>query len=151
MNLTEQPEKVTWPGTHYVFVERTGPFQNTAPQAWKDFHRLLPEIAEPNEITGFMSLYKMGPKIYRAGVSLAAPPVGLPKGLEYEEFLGGRYSRLTLTGPYSLLPEASGHAWQIVSKMNLKLRDDFAIEHYVNDPKTTPEEQLITEILIPTV
>jgi len=26
----------------------------------------------------------------------------------------------------------------------------FALENYVNDPRTTPEEQLITEILAPT-
>jgi hypothetical protein len=30
------------------------------------------------------------------------------------------------------------------------LRPDFAIEHYGNDPKTIPEDGLITEILIPT-
>jgi effector-binding domain-containing protein len=32
----------------------------------------------------------------------------------------------------------------------IHLRDDFAIENYTNDPKTTPEEQLVTEILVPT-
>jgi DNA gyrase inhibitor GyrI len=32
----------------------------------------------------------------------------------------------------------------------MMLRPDFAIEHYCKDPKTTPEAELITEILIPT-
>ena len=36
MNLTEQPEDVTWPETHYAFVEKVGPFMNTAPQAWQE-------------------------------------------------------------------------------------------------------------------
>ena len=27
MNLTEQPELVQWPETHYVFVEKTGPYK----------------------------------------------------------------------------------------------------------------------------
>ena len=151
MKLTQQPEVVTWPETHYVFVEKTGPFQETAPQAWQELHRLVPAIAQRNEITGFLSLYKMAPMIYRAGVSLAAPPLESPEGLRYERFPGGKYSRLTLTGPYSLLPEATGRAWRIVSELRIQLRDDFAIENYVNDPKITPEEQLITEILIPTV
>jgi hypothetical protein len=30
------------------------------------------------------------------------------------------------------------------------MRPGFAIENYVNDPQTTPEGELITEILIPT-
>jgi effector-binding domain-containing protein len=33
---------------------------------------------------------------------------------------------------------------------NIALRDDFAIEHYVNDPRITPEDELVTEILVPT-
>jgi effector-binding domain-containing protein len=31
------------------------------------------------------------------------------------------------------------------------MRDDFAIENYVNDPRVTPPEQLITHIMIPIV
>jgi hypothetical protein len=38
---------------HYVFVEKIGPFQSTAPQAWKNLHQLVPEN---NKITGYMSL-----------------------------------------------------------------------------------------------
>jgi hypothetical protein len=73
MKLTELPESVTWPETHYVFVEKIGPFPTNAPLAWQTFHQFVPATAEHNQITGFISLYKMGPKIYRAGVSLAAP------------------------------------------------------------------------------
>ena len=73
MNLTELPESVIWPETHYVFVERVGPFPTNAPQAWQSLHQFIPATAEHNQITGYVSLYKMGPKIYRAGVSLAAP------------------------------------------------------------------------------
>ena len=35
LNLTPTPETVTWPETHYVYIEKVGPFQNNAPQAWK--------------------------------------------------------------------------------------------------------------------
>jgi effector-binding domain-containing protein len=56
-----------------------------------------------------------------------------------------------LTGSYSNLPQASGRVFEIVSEKKIKLRDDYCIEHYVNDPRTTPEEQLVTEILIPTI
>jgi DNA gyrase inhibitor GyrI len=150
LNLTEKPEIVTWPETHYAFIEKIGPFQDTAPQAWKELHQLIPAISQHNQITGYTSLYKVAPKIYRAGVSLSAEPKNLPPGVQYTEFPGGKYSRFVLTGPYSNLPEASGRVFQMVSDQKIPLRDDFNIENYVNDPRTTPESDLITQILFPT-
>jgi effector-binding domain-containing protein len=149
MNLTEEPEIVTWPESHYVFLERTGPFMSTAPQAWQEMHRHAPKISEHNKITGAMSLYKVGPKIYRAGFLLSAPAAKLPEGVRYVRFGGGKYSRFVLTGPYTEMPQASGRVWEIVAEKKITLREEFAIEHYVNDPKTTPADQLITEILVP--
>jgi effector-binding domain-containing protein len=96
-----------------------------------------------------MSLYKRGPKVYRAGFSLAAPPSQLPEGLEYVKFKGGKYSRFVLTGPYSDLPAASGRVFEIVAEKGIEMREDFCIEHYVTDPRETPAEQTITEILVP--
>ena len=40
-----------------------------------------------NKITGYTSLYKVEPKIYRAGVSLEAAPQNLPVGMKYEAFV----------------------------------------------------------------
>jgi effector-binding domain-containing protein len=151
MNLTQEPEMVNWPATHYVFVEKIGPFQQTAGQAWQSAHTFVPELSKNNQIIGYVSLYKTGPKIYRAGFALAAPPVSLPDGLAYEHFNGGKYSRFVLTGPYTQLPEASGKVWNIVAGKRIQLREDFAIENYMNDPRTTPEDQLLTQILVPTV
>lgn len=150
IQLTQEADAVHWPETHYVFIERIGPFMQNAPQAWREAHKLIPAVAEHNTITGYMSLYKMGPQIYRAGVSVAAPPVNLPAGMSYEEFSGGKYSRFVLTGPYSNLGPATGRAVELVAEKRLALRDDWNIENYVNDPRVTPEEQLITEILFPT-
>jgi predicted transcriptional regulator YdeE len=150
MKLTEVPEIVTWPETHYVYVEKIGPFQETAPQAWQSLQQLIPRILEQNKITGFTSLYKVAPKIYRAGVSVSEKPANLPEGMQYTKFNGGKYSRFVLTGAYSNLPQASGRVWEIVSERKIQVRDDYSIENYTNDPRTTPEDQLVTEILIPT-
>jgi effector-binding domain-containing protein len=150
MNLTETPKTVEWPATHYVFVEKVGPFHTNAPQAWQSLHAFIPQIAEHNQITGYFSLYKMGPQLYRAGVSLAAPPASLPQGLEYVEFKGGKYSCFTLTGPYSNLGPATGRVQEIVAATGLPLRDDYFLENYTNDFRTTPEAELITEIMVPT-
>jgi effector-binding domain-containing protein len=151
MKLTQEAEIMTWPETHYVFIEKIGPFQETAQQAWQELHPLVPKISESNKITGYMSLYKAGPKIYRAGLSLAAEPKNLPTNLKNEKFRGGKYSKFVLTGSYANLPEASGRVFKIVAEKKVQMRDDFCIENYANDPRTTPEDQLVTEILIPTV
>jgi DNA gyrase inhibitor GyrI len=113
-------------------------------------HQLVPEVLEQNKITGYMSLYKVAPQIYRAGVALAAAPKNSPEGLAYEKFPGGKYCRFVLTGPFSNLPAACGRVFQIVADTKIPLRDDFGIENYVSDPRITPEDQLITEILVPT-
>lgn len=75
MNLTQEPEVVNFPLTHYVFVEKIGPFMQNAGQAWQTAHAFVPELSKRNQITAYMSLYKMGPKVYRAGFGLSGPPV----------------------------------------------------------------------------
>jgi len=149
MNLNENPEIVTWPETHYIFIEKIGPIPANAPQAWKEAHTFVTAVSAENKIARYMSLYKMDPGVYRAGFALDEPPVDLPKGLAYEKFPGGKYVRFVLTGPYSDLPQASGRAWNMVAEKNIQVRDDFAIENYVSDPRVTPPEQLVTEILLP--
>ncbi|MEO6828633.1 MAG: GyrI-like domain-containing protein, partial [Acidobacteriaceae bacterium] len=60
-------------------------------------------------------------------------------------------SRFVLTGSYAHLPEASGRAFQIAAEKKIQFRDDYCIENYVKDPKVTPAQELITEILFPTL
>ena len=66
IDLTREPDTVNWPETHYVFVEKIGPFHQSAPQAWQEAHRLTPALAEHNPITGYFSLYKVGAHRYTA-------------------------------------------------------------------------------------
>jgi effector-binding domain-containing protein len=145
MKLTEEPDVVAWPQTPYVFIEKTGPFQKTGPQAWQELHQQVSRITENNQIKGHSSLYKMSPNTYRAGVSVAGPARDLPEGLEYTVFEGGKYSRFLLTGSYSNRHQASRRVFEIVSKKELPLRLDYCIENYANDPRNTPQEDLVTE------
>jgi predicted transcriptional regulator YdeE len=147
--LTLEPEPIQFPSTHYAFIEKRGSIPANAPQAWTELHARLSAIAEHNQVTGYMSLYRIDEGIYRAGVALAAAPRQLPGGLAYENFGGGKYRKFVLHGPYSRLPEASMQAVKTAREGAMRLRNDFNIENYVNDPRTTPEEQLITEILFP--
>jgi DNA gyrase inhibitor GyrI len=150
MNLTESPEIVQWPETHYVFVERIGAFSDNAPQAWQSAHQFVAALRQGNQITKYMSLYKPGPKIYRAGFAVSAAPKYMPDGLLYEKFAGGKYSRFVLTGPYSDLPVATGRVFKIVEEKGIRMRDAFCIENYTTDPSATPPDQNVTEILVPT-
>jgi DNA gyrase inhibitor GyrI len=132
-------------------VEKVGPFLETAPAAWGEVAPLIPAIGEQNTVAKFMSLYKAPQQIYRAGVAVAQAPNNLPAGVKHEVFSGGKYSKFVLTGPYTHLPEASGRVFEIVKQKKIVMREDWYIENYLNDPRTTPAEQLVTEILIPTV
>ena len=147
--MTTTPETVDWPETQYVFVEKTGPFASSAPAAWGELHAVRAEIEKQNTVTRYFSAYKIGPKIYRAGVSVAEKPSNLPQGVRYEVLPGGKYARFTLTGPFRHLAEACGRAAQIVEERRLPLRDDFNLEHYVTDPRVTPERELRTDLLFP--
>jgi DNA gyrase inhibitor GyrI len=150
MNLTESGDIVQWPETHYVFVEKKGVIPRIAPEAWEVAIGLVPQLAEKSQISWRMSLYKMPPSTYRAGFVVAEKPNMVPAGMQYELFGGGKYSRFVLTGPYSDLPAATRRVFEIVAQRGIATRDDFCIESYVSDPRSRPEEKLITEILIPT-
>ncbi len=150
-NLTSEPTTTMWPPIHYIFIEKIGPFLQTAPQAWTELHKVTSQIAQHNQVKAYTSLYKVPEKIYRAGVAVATAPKSLPEGLRYELFPGGKYSKFVLTGAYANLPQACGRVFELVAEKKIPVRDDFNIENYVNDPRVTPEDQLITEILIPTV
>lgn len=150
MKLTEKPDEVTWSPTYYVYTEKVGPFMETAMKAWQEVHQVRETFLKSGLLTGAFAMYKMKPQnIYRAGFKLSAKPEKIPDGFKCEKIDGGKYARFVLTGSYSNLPQASGTVHDILAKTQMPLRDDFFIENYANDPSTTPEDQLITEILAP--
>ena len=149
LQLTLEPEPVEFPEAHYVFIEKRGNIPENAPTVWQQLHAALPGICRANTVTLFFSLYRMDEGQYRAGVAVDAPPRELPDGLNYERFPGGRYRKFVLRGSYRQLGPATGEAFRQVREQGIRLRDGFNIENYVNDPRTTPEAELITEILFP--
>jgi hypothetical protein len=161
--LDEAPTRVTWPAKHFLFVERTGAsVAGCAREAWTTLHPLLPTLRERHAVFEQFALYRPSPvPLYRAGVAVAEAPSpsegALPEGVQYALLHPVTYHRFVLTGPYSQLPEAVGRAIEIVRAdpalgLHPKCGDGDGVlfaERYVNSPLTTPEDQLITEILIP--
>eukprot|EP01038_Epipyxis_sp_PR26KG_P014286 gene14286-19166_t len=146
MNLMEIPDQIDFLDMHYLYLESGGPFSESAPALWKNFHTnyfAYLKSNDENPISKVCSLYKTTPEyIYRAGVSLVNAPPEIPVGLS-------RYACFTLTGPYMHLPKACERVFELVEKLNLQKRDSFYVENYVNDPSITPENELQTQILIP--
>ncbi|AZZ35486.1 hypothetical protein CIK05_01275 [Bdellovibrio sp. qaytius] len=151
MKLTTHQDLKQFPQTHYVFVEKIGPFQDTAMAAWQELHKHVESIGSKNKISGYFSQYKVEPQmIYRAGLAVDAKPATLPEGFKYENFAGGVFQRFTLIGGYQNLPEACGAVFAQIEKEKLPMRNDWFVENYINSPKETAEDSLVTEILIPT-
>jgi AraC family transcriptional regulator len=156
MNLTSNPEIVTRPTTHYVFLQRQGPFSEVAPPTWDAMFPMLASQVDQKDIVEFLGLSgidrsKLGEDamIYQAGVAVSHPPAAVLKGLQYRKIEGGKYARFLLIGPYSHIGAAFDQVFKTLAEKKITLREEFCIENYLNDPKVTPEDQLQTEILIP--
>jgi AraC family transcriptional regulator len=156
MNLNKNFEIVTRPTTHYVFLEKHGPFAEVAPPTWEQMFPLVMSQIAQTEIVEFLGLSgvdrsKMGEEgmIYQAGVAVSSPPKSAMRGLHYRKIESGKYARFLLVGPYAHIGPAFDEVFKTLAEKKVELREEFCIENYLNDPKVTPENQLQTEILIP--
>lgn len=156
LNMDPKPEIVNRSAVHFVYLERTGPFAEIAPPAWDEMFRLLGGRITHDQFTELLGLSgidktKQGEEsmIYQAGICLASKPADVPKGLQYKEIKAGKYAQFLLTGPYSQTWLAFAEIFRTLAESSVGLRQEYCIENYVNDPKTTPEDQLQTQILIP--
>ena len=158
--LTLDGDVVTLPsGAQYVYVERVGPFAEAARDAWTTLHSLRPAVLAHNAIAKYAALYAVSTHapapavggVYRACFFVDGPQQ-LPDGLQTAVHEGGAFARFTLTGSYEHLGVASGRVLQVVAERPIAVRQSaFTIEHYLNNPATTPMDKLRTEILIPTL
>ena len=155
MNLTSNFETVTRALTHYVFLEKRGPFAEVAPPLWNDLMPLLPRLNQEDirEYLGVSGVDKSQPgeqaMIYQAGVGCVEQPERLPDGLQHRAIKSGKYARFLLIGPYSQIWPAFDRIFKTLADQKVELRPEFCIENYLNDPRSTPEEQLQTELLVP--
>lgn len=155
MNLTLEFEPVFRPLTHYVFLEKRGPFAEVAPPLWNDLMAHIQGIdqQEVREYLGVTGVDKTRPgedaMIYQAGVALSYKPADLPWGLQQKSIRSGKYARFLLTGPYSQIWMAFDRIFKTLAEKKVALRPEFCIENYLNDPRVTPEDQLRTELLVP--
>jgi AraC family transcriptional regulator len=155
MNLTQQFETVTRPPTHYVFLEKLGPFPEVAPPLWSNLIPLIQQLDQQQirEYLGLSGIDKtqVGEEtmIYQAGVALGSQPGKLPDGMRHRTIERGNYAKFVLVGPYSQIWMAFDKIFKTLAERKVALRPEFCIENYVNDPRVTPEDKLQTELLVP--
>lgn len=155
VNLTTEFDSITRPLTHYVFLEKRGPFAEVAPPLWNELFPLLERIGQRDvrEFLGLSGIDKSRPgedaMIYQAGVALAETPHQLPQGLQQRSIKSGKYARFLLTGPYTQIWPAFDRMFKTLAEKKVGLRPEYCIENYLNDPQVTPEDQLKTELLVP--
>lgn len=155
MNLSAEFTPVSRPLTHYVFLEKHGPFAEVAPPLWNDLLPLLGKLDQKQvrEYLGMSGIDKTrsgeDTMIYQAGVALAQEPNKLPNGFQHRAIKAGKYARFLLIGPYSNIWMAFDRIFKTLSEKRVTLRPEFCIENYLNDPRLTPEDQLQTELLVP--
>jgi DNA gyrase inhibitor GyrI len=138
-----------------AFVRNVGPYQECGP-TWE---KLLKFATEHGLVSS---------KTLRIGVCYGDPEITPPEQLRYDacltvndqfqatgevgvqELPGGQYAVLTLRGPYSGL--AGAYRWffnEWLPTSGRELRTTPCLEVYVTDPKTTPQEEAVTEIYLP--
>jgi len=86
-------------------------------------------------------------------VAVGYQPQGLTSGIEFGEVPGAQYATMRYIGPYDQMePVWSSFTNHIEKNLNRRISEDIpALEIYVNDPETTPPQQLITDLYMPVI
>ncbi|MDO9183169.1 MAG: GyrI-like domain-containing protein, partial [Bacteriovorax sp.] len=86
---------------------------------------------------------------YMAGVAVSKVPQKIPKGLELKKIPCGTYAKFILIGPTHLVWNAFDTIFKILADGKIKLRAGACIENYLSNPELVPENELVTELLVP--
>ncbi len=150
----------TRPALRVAFVREFGPFMESANKAWERLAAWLEgaDVLEAGSI--FLGAMHDDPENtapeklrYDACVTLPEGFVfeGAPeKGVEVQVVAGGDFAVARHKGPYEGLGETWGRLygeWMPTSGREPDMRACYEI--YVNDPRTTTPEELLTDIYMP--
>ncbi len=156
INMTPEPEIINFESRAYMYLQKFGPFMKTAPGAWQEFWGICGQLLGMLSIDKMAGLSRIDESktddskfIYQAGVFLKSKPNNVPSKVLIRDTKAGKYAKFLLTGSYQQLAQAYPEAYEIIKRKNLKLRDEFCAEIYLNTPQDTAEADLKTEILIP--
>jgi DNA gyrase inhibitor GyrI len=146
-----QRQKTTILGANAV----GGEFSDIAPIAWQEFLAAIESRMNDltqSEFLGVGSMDKSNTKqvcSYSAAVSIPNDSGLMIEGLVKEEIPASKYAKFILEGSHQNVWAAFEQAFKVIIDGEYELAEAPCIENYLNDPSTTKEEELRTEILIP--
>jgi len=146
----------TLPERRIALVRQTGPYQESSPRAWG----MLCSWAGPQGLIRPTSLL--------LGIGHDDPTITAPEEIRYDAAVvleeevnvtapvtlgtlqGGDYAIITHQGPYEKLEESyKAIMGKWIPSSGREMRDCPVFEVYLNNPETTPADQLLTDIYIP--
>lgn len=144
------------PPSTFLYLEKVGPFEKSAPLAWEEFIWRTHGLFDDAEVEAGASAFRIDRKkegdgafVYQAGILLKSLPRFLPEGLMLRTLEAGKYARFCLQGAHEQLTSAYPRAFAKMARAGLRMREGFRVEKYLNKAAITPVEDLRTEILIP--
>lgn len=156
MNLDLNYTIVERANSHIVCVEKNGLFPEVALPAW---YELIPQVdkhinkSDIEEYLGFSTMNKLSNSEkqmqYLAAVSIKNSELAVPQGLTYKKIPGGKYAKFVMIGPTHQVWPAFNLIFQLLTKKNVHLRSGACIENYLSNPELVPENELVTELLVP--
>jgi DNA gyrase inhibitor GyrI len=139
-----------------VYVEKNGIFKEVAMPTWYELIPIVDKNLSKESITEYLGFSVIennsdddSKMIYWAGVGLTAVPTKLPKGLTYKKVKGGKYVKYILIGATHQVWDAFDKIFKDLAEKKIQLRDGACIENYLSNPEIVPENELVTELLIP--
>ncbi len=124
------------------------------PHAWRRLDDWLPLGGSRDRVELCVGLCEQAPNeagliVYRAGVLLRGEDAA-SDGIEIVEAPGGRYARHRHVGPHSKIAEMFQKLFREWLPASGYLPDDRpALDICRNDPRVTPEQELVTDLLLP--
>jgi AraC family transcriptional regulator len=144
------------PELRVATVRHIGPY-NQIPQAFERLGAIAADAGlAPQPNTMMVAIYHDDPDStpqdqLRSDAAITVPDgVTLPEGLVEQRLPAGRYASAVHVGPYERL----GDAWarfmgEWLPASGHRVGEGSSYEIYRNNPRTTPKDQLVTEMYIP--
>jgi AraC family transcriptional regulator len=137
--------------TIYSFSADDTTFKDAAQVAWQEFLKIIPTVKEDLSQSEFLGVGEMSGDTcsYRAAISIPTNPNAEVANLIKEDIPASKYAKFLLKGSYDGIWYAFDKAFKFINESEFEISSAPCLELYLNDPNTTPENELLTEILIP--
>ena len=153
LNMSTEIEVITRPMTNYWALESKGEdFKDIAPDIWQKFLKVLEvekQDVSQSEFMGVGFINEDKHCVYRAAVSEKEGHEMKFDGLVKCQLPETKYAKFLLKGSFDQIWPAVNKAFELVDQSQYEFTKEPCLENYLNDPAITPEEDLLTEILIP--